>query len=381
MRLSKVLACLLAAGSCQTCWAEPVVLKSGGFNARFVDGSLVALTHRTGGVMVKPPSEPRGAGIHSLDGAHWATSAGPVGAKADAEIRLGGFTGLNGAAADMTFHTDPANGEITLHQHAVSSAKGVWAVSWSIADIPLDYAILVPGNSGLRLTADTPGGLHQFDYPISWEAQLVVIEGPWHGFYVWADDVKGRFKRLTVERRASGWRLCFTTINNAPFDDLTACESVAWHVGVYEGDWRVPARRYREWSEAHFHPTPVERQPPGWVKDIRACVIMGLDLRVLEALPRRLDPKQTLLYLPDWRTAGYDRDYPEYDKIVPQLEPFVKRAHELGFRVMLHVNYFGVDPLNPLYKEFEPYQVRDPFGKHEKQWWLWTEADPVIKFA
>ncbi len=384
MRLLEGLACLLAASCiCQMCRAEPVVLRAKDFEARFVGGSLVSLTQRTGRVMVRAPSEPRGAGIHALDGNHWATSASRSDSKAgaDATIRLSKFTGLEGATADMTSRQESSSGELTLRQRAVSPSKGVWGVSWSIADIPLEYAILVPGNSGLRLTADSPGGLHQFDYPIAWEAQLVVVEGPGYGFYVWADDVKGRFKRLTVERRASGWRLGFITINNAPFDELTACESVAWHVGVFEGDWRVPARRYRDWSEAHFHPTPVERQQPGWVKDIRACVIMGLDVPVLEALPQRLDPRQTLLYLPDWRPAGYDRDYPEYDKVVPQLEPFVKRAHGLGFRVMLHVNYFGVDPLNPFYKEFEPYQVRDPFGKHEKQWWLWTEADPVIKFA
>ncbi len=108
---------------------------------------------------------------------------------------------------------------------------------------------------------------------------------------------------------------------------------------------------------------------------------MNLDRQLLEALVRRFDPRQTLLYLPNWRAAGYDRDYPQYDKPVPELEPFLRRAHELGFRTMLHVNYFGVDPLNPLYKEFEPYQVRDPFGAHEKQWWLWTDAKPIIKFA
>ena len=171
------------------------------------------------------------------------------------------------------------------------------------------------------------------------------------------------------------------TINDAPFDGLTSCESVLWHLGTYEGDWRVPARRYREWSEAHFHPTRVEEQQPAWVKDIRGCAIMNLDRQLLEALVRRFDPRQTLLYLPNWRAAGYDRDYPQYDKPVPELEPFLRRAHELGFRTMLHVNYFGVDPLNPLYKEFEPYQVRDPFGAHEKQWWLWTDAKPIIKFA
>ena len=74
--------------------------------------------------------------------------------------------------------------------------------------------------------------------------------------------------------------------------------------------------------------------------------IMGMSIETIEALAERLDPAQTLLYIPGWRRAGYDRDYPTYDEPVDALEPFVTRAHELGYRVMLHVNYFGCDPLN-----------------------------------
>jgi hypothetical protein len=319
-----------------------------------------------------------------VSGTYWAGAQEAANFGADGvfrPLRLSKFAGLEGATAECVDRLDPATEEVTLLHRARTPCKGVWGVSWTIADIPLKYAIVVPGNSGLRLTADSPGPRHEFEYPISWEAQLVIVEGPGRGFYVWAEDPKGRYKRLVVERGPNGWRLEFITINDAPFDGLTSCESVLWRLGTYRGDWRVPARKYRQWMESHFHPTPVEKQQPAWVKDIRGCVIMGQDRKILEALRRRFDAKQTLLYLPGWRSSGYDRNYPEYDKPLAELDPFVRRAHELGFRVMLHVNYFGMDPLNPLYKEFEPYQVRDPFGTHEKQWWLWTDADPIIKFA
>ena len=98
-------------------------------------------------------------------------------------------------------------------------------------------------------------------------------------------------------------------------------------------------------------------------------------------LPTRFDPPQTLLYLYDWREDGYDRNYPDYSHLRPQAQPFIQRAHELGFRVMLHVNYFGVDPLNPLYQQFEAYQVRSPWGKHDKEWWVWPPEKPDIRFA
>ncbi len=370
-------ACTAFAWPVDFLFAEPIAFGSDGCTLAFLNGSLTSLVDRSGRTLVTPPNMPRGASIHLRDGMHWATTATQVGE----EIRLESFANLDGAVMTMTVRHEPESNEWLVSQRAMTPVEGLWGVSWSIADIPLNYAILVPGGSGLRLSENSPGGLHQFDYPMTWEAQLVVVEGPGHGFYVWAEDAKGCFKRLTVERLDQGWRLGLITMNHAPFDNLNECRSVVWRLGVYEGDWRVPARRYRDWSEAHFKPTRVEQQRPAWVKDIRACVIMGLDLAILEALPKRFDPPQTLLYLPDWRSAGYDRNYPEYDQPVPQLDAFIKRAHALGFRVMLHVNYFGVDPLHPLYAEFEPFQVRDPFGNHEKQWWLWTKADTVIKFA
>jgi hypothetical protein len=374
--------------SAATAWcADDSPARVAPFSAIVRGGSLIGLQTADGKTLVRAPAEPRGARIHREQGE--VGVAGDAGDAVPVEVTPGKpvqltyepLDGLLGASIHGDFRFDDATGDLVIRQEARAPAGGVWGVSWWLADIPLDYAILVPGGSGLRLTRDTPGGQYQYDYPTSWEAQLVVVEGPEHGFYVWAEDAAGRFKRLVVERRGGGWRLGLVTINDAPFGALTACDSVTWRLNTYRGDWRVPARRYREWLQANLQPTPVTDQQPAWVRDIRGCVIMGLEAEVLEALPRRFDPPQTLLYLYDWRQAGYDRDYPEYDRLRPQLEPFLRRARELGFRSMLHVNYFGVDPLNPLYKQFEPYHVRDPWGAHEKLWWVWPPEEPDIRFA
>jgi hypothetical protein len=363
---------------------RPLEIRTKTLQATFTAGSLTALADAAGRVFAQPPDEPRGLGIHRIGATHYATAATTEHRSPDTEgkvRRYGEFTDLEGAGAEAAFRVEQATGDLIVTQRCTSPAAGVWGTSWQIADVPLDHSIIVPGRSGIRLTDDTPGREHQFDYPVGWEAQLVIVEGPESGFYVWAEDVKGRFKRLVVHRSDTGWRLALITINFAPFDELTECRSVAWRLNVYQGDWRVPARRYRDWAQAHLRPTPIEQQEPGWVKDIRTMVIMGMDQEVLEALATRLDPKQTIVYVPAWRKAGYDRDYPTYDEPFDRLEPFVELAHRLGFRVMLHVNYFGVDPLHPLYEKFEPYQLRDPWGSHEKQWWLWTRAEPEIRFA
>jgi len=115
-------------------------------------------------------------------------------------------------------------------------------------------------------------------------------------------------------------------------------------------------------------------------------IIMGLDIPLLEGLAKRFDAQQTVVYVPHWRTPGYDMDYPNYVDVLPGLRPFLDRAHQLGFKVMLHVNYFGCDPKNAAYAQLEKYHCRNPFNG-ELQWWIppsdrkQPEREPKIKFA
>ena len=355
-----------------------------GLRAQFTRGSLTSLTGTKDTKLFHSDAEDTRAGVHTLAGDYWVTEAqdGAAGiGMPDVEQALTPAGAPEETHIEQNYSFDAASGELVVTQHASSPKPGLWGVEWSVGGIPLDMNIIVPGFSGLRLTRNSPGAEMSFDYPMTWEAGLVIVEGGDSGFYVWAEDPKPGYKRLVVKRSSGGWRLSFVTIANAPFDDKREVGPLRWRVGMYTGDWRVAAKRYRDWMERAFSPTSVEKQEPAWVKDIRACVIMPLDLSTLEALPLRLDPKQTVIYTYDWRKSGYDRNYPEYDQPVDRLDPFVERAHALGFRVMLHCNYFGCDPLNPLYAQFQPYQVRSPWNAHEPEWWYWGDADPPIKFA
>lgn len=347
------------------------------YSAEFQRGVLCELSDAGGSLFVSPAKECKGGGLHRVGADHWAQNSAAI---SNGE-RLTNLSGLEGAHIENHYLPDKTSGELIITQQADSPQKGVWGVEWSIEYIPLDMNVILPAHSGTKLTRRTPGSNQYFDYPMSWEAQFVLVEGKDRGFYVWAEDAQGVFKRLTVDRRTDGWRLGFITMPLAPFEEQSACDPVKWRLGVYEGDWRIPAKRYRDWMVKAFQPTPLEQQNPTWMHDIRACIIMGLEVEVLNTLATRMEPEQTLLYIPGWRAAGYDRDYPTYDKVLEPLVPFIQRAHELGFRVMLHVNYFGCDPLNPAYAGFERYQVRSPWGNHDKEWWLWSRADPIIKFA
>jgi hypothetical protein len=364
--------------------ADELTVETPAFRAAFADGQLSRLVDAAGNVLVEPGGKPSPITMHYAAGPRTGRATGGrtvIQRGQSAKGAYSQFAELADAGAENSYGVDAAAGDLTLTQHGRSTSPGMWGVSWSIGQIPSQYAIIIPGHSGTRLDQHSPGDRHTFDFPMSWEAQLVIVEGPGRGFYVWSDDTAGRYKRLVVERRAGGWVLTLITMADAPFDRRTECRSAPWRLNVYQGDWRVPARRYRQWMQTHYQAAPLERQRPTWVSQIRACVIMGLEPKILESLVGRFDPPQTLLYLPSWRAAGYDRDYPDYDAVLPEFESFLARARQLGFRVMVHTNYFGVDPLHADYTRFERFQVRSPWGTHERQWWLWERADPVIRFA
>ncbi len=168
----------------------PLRLETSTLTAEFSGGSLVSLVDREGRVWARPAQGGHGLGIHRVEATHYATAAGrECPSRADGgEVvrRFEQFGDLEGATAECAWRVDDATGDLVLRQRCSSPAEGVWGVSWQVAHVPLDCAVIVPGRSGVRLTAATPGREHTFDYPIGWEAQLVIVEGEGAGFSVWA---------------------------------------------------------------------------------------------------------------------------------------------------------------------------------------------------
>ena len=276
------------------------------------------------------------------------------------------------------FEAEPATGDILVQQEGMLTTNGLVGVSWGIASVPDQLEVLVPGCSGQRFGADAPAQRRIFDYPMMWEAPFVLIQGARGGVILWADDHADRFKSLVLEHSQRCFRLQFESRNLAPFEDKQEITSSRWRIRAYAGNWQVGAAIYRQWAKARFELLPLEEKGPAWARGIQLVVTMNLDQPLLKDLASHCNPAQTLLYLPGWRKDGYDRNYPDYTA-TPALGPFVAEAHRFGFRVMLHVNYFGCDPKNPSYATFKQWQFRDPFSG-ELQWWEWP-AQPPIKFA
>ncbi|MBI5687708.1 MAG: hypothetical protein HZC54_21775 [Verrucomicrobia bacterium] len=279
----------------------------------------------------------------------------------------------------VTQHVSTEGNDLVVRQEATVKMPPLVGVSWGVAELAEGVEVLVPGHSGLRFGPDAPDGEHRFTWPMSWEAQFVLLQGKRGGFLVMSDDTTMQFKELVVRRRAGRMTLTFETQVPAPFANVREVKSVTWRLKPYRGSWLEGSRLYREWAEKAFDITAARATQPKWARDIRAVVIVPMEMELLDELARRLKPEQTLLYVPNWRHDGYDRNYPDYTADA-KFGPWNERAHALGFRVMPHVNYFGCDPLHPLYEKFKPQHMRDRFT-NEPLWWLWDRAQPVIKFA
>ncbi len=283
-----------------------------------------------------------------------------------------------GESRVVTRMTPQADGDVVVTQRARSASPGVVGVQWGWV-VPDTWQVLVPGHSGLRYGQESATSPKRFDYPRSWEAQFVLLQGERGGVLIYAEDDATRFKALHLDRHAGELRIGLETRCTAPFEPITETESVRWRIHVYEGDWLVGAGVYRAWAAKAFALTALVDRRPAWVRDIQLVVIAGLGEEVLTALARRVAPQQTLIYVPGWRRDGYDRNYPDYTPVDGFAEKMA-RARAMGFRVMLHVNYFGVTLENPAYEQMKPYHCRDPLSK-SLLCWDWQRATPPVKFA
>lgn len=238
--------------------------------------------------------------------------------------------------------------------------------------------VIVPATSGNCFPSKGFKTTRYLEWPIQWEAAMALVQGKNGGLLACTYEPFKRFKNLELAPDNAGWRLMFESENNAPFEGKKDVTSLTWHFRPYSGEWREGASIYRDWHRKTFKPKVAEE--PGWVRDIRAEVHIGMDPETLDALVSAgVDPKQTLIYVADWRTNRYDVNYPDYTPS-EALAPFIKKAHELGFRVMLHVNYFGCDPKMPEYERFKKLQIRHKYSG-DLLWWEWPKGEFPTKFA
>ncbi len=273
-------------------------------------------------------------------------------------------------------------GDLLIEQRGISDTASVYGIQWGCVNLDVRHLdLILPADGGQIINAISPFTARDFQYPGSWEVQLAILQGDQGGFFVRGADETFQFKVLHYERYADSFALGFETQNQAPFDALTSAKSVVWRLNTYTGDWRVPARQYRDWMERTFDPWRLDEMP-AWVGEIGLVVTYidpRLDVGILDRLAEQVDPEKTLLYLTQWRKDDFDVNFPNYTA-KSEFGVFVEAARQHGFRVMPHVNLIGFSANHPLYAEFQKFQYRDPWSGNPMGW-FWDRTDTPNRHA
>ncbi len=288
----------------------------------------------------------------------------------------GGGTAATFTASDatrimsLTVSVDPRTQDVVLNADGKTNQAGVAALTWDANGFDMTAGkFILPAAGGISITAGTLAAQNRLsfgeEYTSSsqhWEAPLVVFQGTLGGTAIYSTDNQSLFKDLTIVANPQQTATAvFAAQAPAPWSKAAEAGPVEWRLAAYQGEWQAGARVYRDWHNATAPPAT----SPGtaWTSKIRTVVRLQFpppySAAQADALAKVLSPAQTLLYIVQWRSDGYDVNYPNY-VADPSVKPLIDRAHQLGFHVMLHANMMGVSPASPDFTAIQQYQVRDP---------------------
>ena len=256
---------------------------------------------------------------------------------------------------------DTETGDLIFQQEATSKNPSIADISWGITNLKIeDSEVIVPSSDGISIDETSTVDFIKFRYPsLTWEAQLVISQYNNSGFFVWVEDPNFQYKSVIYSRESNRYNhMILTYFNDAPFADLKHIKSVEWRLNTYNGSWRVPARRYRDWMERTFSP----HQPPEWTKEINTMIQVGTSSEAIRLLAENgVDPEKTLLV--GVAFDGIDGDGVNYT-IKPGYARLVEEARKYGFKFCVSVNIFGVFEIDtPIYERFKKYWMIFPHGE------------------
>ncbi|MFC1539129.1 DUF6259 domain-containing protein [Candidatus Latescibacterota bacterium] len=271
----------------------------------------------------------------------------------------------------ITVTADPETGDLIIEPSAYSSRPGVRACRWCVSGIGNDLELVAPFFQGVKLALDDPliAGT-RWHWPYDWEAGLAILQGNNGGFWVHNRDIHYRYKALKVGIEDDTDALGFESEAFGPIDENLSAGGLSWRINVFEGDWKVPASRYREWHHAAYKEEIAAALRPEWVDDISLALSWcPADGAILDALAGRISPRKVLIHFPPWRTDSYDENYPAYNAS-PEGAAFIRRALEMGFHIMPHFNAIDMDPSNPAFALVRDFQFRD-IENSALEGWSW----------
>jgi len=292
---------------------------------------------------------------------------------------------LSSLRAEVVFHSwdgdgvilvcvEPESGDILVEPSAYSSRPGVLACRWNMAGIRPDLQLVAPFFQGIKLKLDDSliANTH-WDWPFFWEAGLAVLQSDKGGFWVHTQDNRYRYKSLQVGSGAQKNHLGFDTQAYGPIDDNLSAGGLVWRINVFEDDWQVPAKQYRDWLWEAYNLKAEEQKRRPWIRDVKFAVSWCPgDESILDAIAKKVNPEHCLIHYPNWRTDPYDENYPAY---IPgeRAKAFIKKGRAMGFRMMPHFNSVDMDPSNPAYAYLRDFQYRG-IERKDLHGWSWYQG-------
>ncbi|MBR4749670.1 MAG: hypothetical protein IK083_08915 [Abditibacteriota bacterium] len=230
--------------------------------------------------------------------------------------------------------------------------------AWQLT-IPDTHKVCVPVKGGAVYDSASPYDRYEWKYPVSLDLPFVIVmSGDAGGTLIYSRD-RLRYAAVTLTHSEGRFTLDFDMADFAQ--------------KRFSGSWEDGAALYTGVFRASL-PADLPRHPE-WTDGVRMVVFdFGAPISAYETLAREVDPASVVIYYPDWRRDPYDVNYPDYT-MSDRAADRIRQLKALGYRIMLHVNIFGVGYGHPLYKRFAPLQLRSR-QTGELQAWTLSE-DPI----
>jgi hypothetical protein len=374
---------------------QTITVESRTFTARFDGPALVSFVHRGTGAefcrpapaeftltpdngVISPPGSVRGRDdtrVHPLELTYpngdtlKRDKAEQVTVVALSELAARVIVSGTSSDRELFIHLDPATGDLCVKPAGQSHRRGVVSIRWNIA-FAREAALVLPCINGLRVTPENPfPASDRFEWPFRWNAQLLIAERNGACMAAHGQDTAYKFKALRLARQDGLATLGLESEQLAPTWDNRTAGGIEWRLNAYDGDWHVPADRYRAWMERAYQLAGKRAARPAWVNDITFSLGWA-EARpaVLDALAPLVPPSKTLIHLSHWRRDAYDVNYPDYQ---PSAEApgYMEKANGMGYKVMPHFNFFSCYEKHPLYMQVRDWQLRDPYQNEPMGWY------------
>jgi hypothetical protein len=274
----------------------------------------------------------------------------------------------------MMISVDEITGDLIVEPSVCTSRPGVLACRWNITGIKPSLELVAPLFQGVKLKMDDPlVKNNRWAWPFAWEAGLAILQSAEGGFWIHVQDNQYRFKALQTGNQTDPFVIGLDSEAYGPIDDNMSAGGLCWRINTYQGDWKVPAEKYRKWYWQAYNLEAEEQKRQLWTRDVKFAISWCPgEPAILDALAKKISPEKVLLHYPGWRTDNYDENYPTF---IPSesAKVFIKKGQQMGFNIMPHFNSIDMDPSNPVYALVRDFPYRSVETK-QLQGWSWYNS-------